>query len=591
MRSALHLAGIVFGLVVISHSRPYQEVSEDGKKSYVKFFNLEELIQKISFRKFKEFQKTGGKSSIPSIDLTQEAIVNDVENPEDSIVSEVIPDVTELSIIETTTAVEANDISGNKEEDDTAVEQVDGGGKKEEIDNSGGSSANFFISEESVQAAKKYGYKILLKKISGKVVPVGKIKFEFPILVEINPVDDEPEQVETDDTINDDPEQIVVEKTVVEEVEETTQLIADNSAVTITEQSIETTTETTTPEPIVIETTTQEEIIITTTIQPTTSIIETEKPASITTPSPRYLPPAEYYLAPGEIETAAEVISTYVSNEGDDSDNPVIEAVLKMAEDAEAVINIIKDLDTGAEVSLPNCAVPVEQVKQMLLGFVQSVETVLPLLQEVLDIGSGLAAADTEGRARIGAELLGLLESILDVIVPFQVSCRHQSRVIEYLFQIPGCSADASTSLLVSMSSLASQLDSYANVEPNQRKSKALHDKATSLQVSSWVMVQLKHAVKLFYSQDGICRGDSSPASTILDTLSRAVAGYAPVTTIIGNEESVNDLLATAAALKQTAEEIAKLEEAGFINDPRVPCDASFSEMGQAVSSVADALP
>jgi len=576
MRSALHLAGILSVLVVINHARPQGEVSDDGEKSYIKFFNLEELIQKISFRKFKEFQRTAGENSIPSIDLTQEAIVNDFENPEDSIEVEVIQDVTESveqesPSIETTTAIDAVDIAGKKMGDDTLVEPADDAVKEEE-DNSGGSAAIFFISDESVQAAKKYGYKILLKKISGKVVPVGKIKFEFPTLIEIDPDADEPEQVEPD-TANDNDESklIVTDKIVEDEVEETTQLIADNSAVTTTEQSIESSTETvtTTVEPIITETTTQEEIIRTT-------MIETEEPVSITSPSPRYLPPAEYYLAPEELEDATEVISTYVSSEGENSDNPVIEAVLKMAEDAEAVVNIINDLDTEAEVSLPNCAVPVDQVKEMLLAFVESVETVLPLIQEVLDIGSGLATADTEGRARIGAELLAILESVLEKLVPFQ---------------IPGCSADDSTSLLVSMSSLASQLDSLANVEPNQRKSKSLHDKATSLQLSSWVMVQLKHAVKLFYSQDGICRTDSSPPSTILDTLSKAVAGYAPVTAIIGNQESVTGLIATAEALKETANEIAKLEEAGFIDDPRVPCNASFAEMGQAVSSMADAIP
>ena len=55
--------------------------------------------------------------------------------------------------------------------------------------------------------------------------------------------------------------------------------------------------------------------------------------------------------------------------------------------------------------------------------------------------------------------------------------------------------------MIGSISSIASQLDSVADYEANPRKSKSLHDKATSLHLSSWVMVQLKHAVKLFYSQ------------------------------------------------------------------------------------------
>ena len=66
---------------------------------------------------------------------------------------------------------------------------------------------------------------------------------------------------------------------------------------------------------------------------------------------------------------------------------------------------------------------------------------------------------------------------------------------------MPGCGEDDSSSMIGSISSIASQLDTVANYQPNPRKAKSLHDKATSLQLSSWAMVQLKHAVKLFYSQ------------------------------------------------------------------------------------------
>ena len=59
--------------------------------------------------------------------------------------------------------------------------------------------------------------------------------------------------------------------------------------------------------------------------------------------------------------------------------------------------------------------------------------------------------------------------------------------------------------MIGSISSIASQLDSVADYEANPRKSKALHDKAQSLQLSSWAMGQLKHAVKLFYSQVNLC--------------------------------------------------------------------------------------
>ena len=54
---------------------------------------------------------------------------------------------------------------------------------------------------------------------------------------------------------------------------------------------------------------------------------------------------------------------------------------------------------------------------------------------------------------------------------------------------------------------------------------------------------------------------------------------------------SVRDLKNTAAALEEAAAEIAKLEEAGATNIPQVSCSATFAEMGQAVSAMADAIP
>merc|ERR1719186_2022711 len=397
MKVALALVGIVLGLVVILQARPSVDVLSDGhKKSYVQFFNLEELIKKISLKNFREFLKSGGKTgnSIPSIDLTQEAIVNDTENPEDNIASveyqavsvseaqieteteeqQVEITTTEAAEIETiTTALNVpRDITN--ENDDASITE-----KKETTNEIPGSSDNFFISKESINAARKYGYKILLKKIGGKVVPVGKIKFEFPTLVEINPIEDVAEEVVA--------EQIADTK-VAADVQETTEAIENISAVTATEAA-ETITEAiiTTSQEILIETTT-EEVITTSTIQTQTSDPQSNEPKSITTPSTRYLPPAEYYLAPEEVETAAGVLSAYVPSVEEDSENPVIETVMKLAEDAETAVAVLKDLDAGAEVSLPNCALSVEEVEKMLVIFSNSVESALPIIQEILDVGS-----------------------------------------------------------------------------------------------------------------------------------------------------------------------------------------------------------
>ena len=64
------------------------------------------------------------------------------------------------------------------EDEDESLNEIDTGSDK------------FFVSKDTVSAARKYGYKILLKKVGGKEVPVGKIKFSLPTIVEITPEDD-----------------------------------------------------------------------------------------------------------------------------------------------------------------------------------------------------------------------------------------------------------------------------------------------------------------------------------------------------------------------------------------------------------------
>ena len=64
------------------------------------------------------------------------------------------------------------------EDEDESLNEIDTGSDK------------FFVSKDTISAARKYGYKILFKKIGGKEVPVGKIKFSLPTIVEITPEDD-----------------------------------------------------------------------------------------------------------------------------------------------------------------------------------------------------------------------------------------------------------------------------------------------------------------------------------------------------------------------------------------------------------------
>jgi len=47
----------------------------------------------------------------------------------------------------------------------------------------------FFVSQDTLSAAKRFGYKILLRKVGGLNVAVGKIKFTFPTYVQIQEID------------------------------------------------------------------------------------------------------------------------------------------------------------------------------------------------------------------------------------------------------------------------------------------------------------------------------------------------------------------------------------------------------------------
>ena len=92
-------------------------------------------------------------------------------------------------------------------------------------------SDNIIIDQQTHLKAKKFGYKILLKKIGGKKVPVGKIKFTFPTIVEktpvnnkddasIEPITNAPEAIE--EQVQEEPNKEIVEEEEEEEKLETT---------------------------------------------------------------------------------------------------------------------------------------------------------------------------------------------------------------------------------------------------------------------------------------------------------------------------------------------------------------------------------
>lgn len=226
----------------------------DFSTAYLQFFRVKQLIDQINIRRFEEFghspvpaaeaksldniiipaaevvaetsaDKPAEDDNIPEIDLTDEAIMSDtagiVAVPEPAALEEVTTvqpafvDTDPVTVpvsdlvstrtatdvdVTTDTAPEVTTVASSEEEEDVEVDQrlaisevpvnpavEDEDESLNEIDTG---SDKFFVSSDTISAARKYGYKILFKKIGGKEVPVGKIKFSLPTIVEITPEDD-----------------------------------------------------------------------------------------------------------------------------------------------------------------------------------------------------------------------------------------------------------------------------------------------------------------------------------------------------------------------------------------------------------------
>ena len=198
----------------------------DFQTTYMTFFKIKDLIDKINIKRFEEFygpvvpppapapapevaSEEDPEETLPEIDLTEEAILRQTVLLK---VSEVTEDVTvpvplsegkeatmaplpQPDPITTTTSVETelttvSPLVSLEAEPTAATEVVESLDTKvvEDEDpetNEVNTDLDQFISDESAAAAKKYGYKILLKKVGGKEVPVGKIKFSIPTIVEV----------------------------------------------------------------------------------------------------------------------------------------------------------------------------------------------------------------------------------------------------------------------------------------------------------------------------------------------------------------------------------------------------------------------
>ena len=80
----------------------------------------------------------------------------------EAAVTEITPEAVTEEVDTKLVISEAPVIPGPAVKDDETLNEIDTGSDK------------FFVSQDTVNAAKKYGYKILLKKVGGKEVPVGR---------------------------------------------------------------------------------------------------------------------------------------------------------------------------------------------------------------------------------------------------------------------------------------------------------------------------------------------------------------------------------------------------------------------------------
>jgi len=220
----------------------------DYSSTFEKFFRIKNLIDRINIKNFKGPQKsiaaeepaiTVDEGALTEIDLTEEAIENDEvtpkiasdridfeEDPIDTVDEEEIADVTTEVVVEeiVTEAVTEDAIGYAAVEEDIAMDAAIAAEEdvvteaaiaaEEEVATEAAIAVEEEISAETTTAAEeeiatksaeedeslneidvdqspatpKYGYKILLKKVHGNVVPVGKIKFTLPaIMVELDP--------------------------------------------------------------------------------------------------------------------------------------------------------------------------------------------------------------------------------------------------------------------------------------------------------------------------------------------------------------------------------------------------------------------
>ena len=125
----------------------------------------------------------------------------------------------------------------------------------------------------------------------------------------------------------------------------------------------------------------------------------------------------------------------------------------------------------------------------MLAGLARNIASQSDNLAEILSLGQTIMdQTEPETLIRTGAEILRLVDPVLSALVPPEVT---------------SCASSSSTAMLVSLSGVASQLDTMAAKEESEVKASSLHNTATSLQLAAWVMSTLENSVQAFYTKVG----------------------------------------------------------------------------------------
>ena len=108
--------------------------------------------------------------------VTTEAAVIKVVTTEAAVIEAVTTEAADAEVV--TTEVAVVEAKENVLEEEEGINEI--------------SDEGLVISKKTLESAQKYGYKILLKKVGGIKVPVGKIKFTLPSFPTIEIVQDEP---------------------------------------------------------------------------------------------------------------------------------------------------------------------------------------------------------------------------------------------------------------------------------------------------------------------------------------------------------------------------------------------------------------